>query len=400
VIKKLIALTLVLLVTAILWLKLQPKTVEGINVGQGNLSQTIVATGRIAPMAKIELASLVMAQVDKVYVREGDLVTAGQPLVSLSDAGLDANLRQAQANLIEAEQRIDELKQLTRPLTQTALEQAKANLTLAEADYQRYARMQQQQLASQSSLDNAKRTLDVNLKAYESAQMQWQATQPTGSSSQLLQTRLKQAQAALAIAEAKKAQLTIQAPTSGTVIQKLVEVGTTVQSGKTILILAGQGETRIEVPIDEKSLRFLATDQKARVIADAYPNQPFDAQLNLIYPSIDPNRATVNIRFIVPQPPAFLRPEMTVSIEMTTGQAINALIVPSDAIREAKSQTPWVMKVDQGRTVKQAVTLGIKGVGNTQILSGVTLDDWLVTQADIPLGAKVNIKPRTQPYSQ
>lgn len=59
-------------------------------------------------------------------------------------------------------------------------------------------------------------------------------------------------------------------------------------------------------------MRFLAPEQSARVIADAYPQQPFNAKLALIYPSIDPNRATVNIRLIVDPTSAFLRPDMTV----------------------------------------------------------------------------------------
>jgi HlyD family secretion protein len=242
----------------------------------------------------------------------------------------------------------------------------------------------------------AKKTLDINQKAYESAYKQWQATQANGTTSQLLLSRVAQAQAALAVAQAKKAQLAIHAPTDGKLLQRLVETGAIVQPGKTLLLLASEGETRIEAPIDEKSMRFLAPEQRAVVIADAYPQHPFEAKLALIYPSIDPNRATVNIRLIVEQPPNFLRPDMTVSIEMTTGQASNTLVVPSDAIRETNSQFPWVMKVEQGKTVKQPVTLGIKGVGNTQILSGVEREDWLVTQADISLGARVNVKKRSQ----
>lgn len=393
--KKWIIAALVLVVVLVAWFKWQPKTVEGIQVAQGDISQTIVATGRVAPVAKIELASLVTAQIAHIHVHEGDQVTEGQALISLSDASVDANLLQAHANLREAEQRLNELSQLTRPLAQSALEQAKANLTLAEAEYQRYASLQQQKLASQSSLDTAKKTLDINQKAYESANKQWQATQTNGSSTQLLNSRIEQAKAALAVAQAKYAQLTINAPSAGVVLQRLVESGATVQPGKTLLVLASDGETRIETPIDEKSMRFLAPDQRARVIADAYPQQPFEAKLALIYPSIDPNRATVNIRLLVEQPPEFLRPDMTVSIEMTTAQASQTLVVPSDAVREASSASPWVMKVEQGKTVKQPVTLGIKGIGNTQILSGVSLDDWLVTQADIPLDARVQVKSRS-----
>lgn len=393
--KKLLIAIVLLVVVSLAWLKWQPKTVEGVQVTQGSISQTIVATGRVAPVAKIELASLVTAQVAQIHAHEGEKVTQGQRLITLSDASVDANLVQAQANLREAEQRLQELTELTRPLAESSLAQAKANLTLAEAEYQRYASLGQQNLASQSSLDTAKKTREVNQKAYDTALKQWQATQANGTSTQLLRSRVAQAQAALAVAQAKQAQLVISAPSNATLLQRGVEVGAIVQPGKTLLTLASDGETRIEAPIDEKSMRFLAPEQSARVIADAYPQQPFNAKLALIYPSIDPNRATVNIRLIVDQPPSFLRPDMTVSIEMTTGQAADALIIPSDAIRGLDSGSPWVMKVEAGKTVKQPVTLGLRGIGNSQVLSGVSLNDWIVTQADASLETRVSVKART-----
>lgn len=393
--KKIIAAAVISMIALVAWFKLQPKTVEAIQVTQADISQTIVATGRVAPMAKIELASLVTAQIGQIHVREGEQISQDQLLISLTDASVDANLVQAQANLREAEQRVQELAQLTRPLAENNLAQAKANLTLAEAEYQRYASLQQKHLASQSSLDNARKTLDFNQQAYQAALKQWQATQHNGTSTQLLHSRLAQAQAAFAVAQAKQAQLNIRAPSTGVLLQRLVEVGATAQAGKPLLTMASDGEIRIEAPIDEKSMRFLAPEQRARVIADAYPQQPFEAKLALIYPSIDPNRATINIRLVVEQPPAFLRPDMTVSIEMITGHATNTLVVPSDAVRDIASQSPWVMKVEQGQTVKQPIRLGIKGIGNSQILEGVTAGDWLVTQADIPLGTRVQVKARS-----
>lgn len=393
--KKIIAAAVISMIALVAWFKWQPKTVEAIQVTQADISQTIVATGRVAPMAKIELASLVTAQIGQIHVREGEQISQDQLLISLTDASVDANLVQAQANLREAEQRVQELAQLTRPLAENNLAQAKANLTLAEAEYQRYASLQQKHLASQSSLDNARKTLDFNQQAYQAALKQWQATQHNGTSTQLLHSRLAQAQAAFAVAQAKQAQLNIRAPSTGVLLQRLVEVGATAQAGKPLLTMASDGEIRIEAPIDEKSMRFLAPEQRARVIADAYPQQPFEAKLALIYPSIDPNRATINIRLVVEQPPAFLRPDMTVSIEMITGHATNTLVVPSDAVRDIASQSPWVMKVEQGQTVKQPIRLGIKGIGNSQILEGVTAGDWLVTQADIPLGTRVQVKARS-----
>lgn len=86
---------------------------------------------------------------------------------------------------------------------------------------------------------------------------------------------------------------------------------------------------------------------------------------------------------------------------MTTGQAAGTLIMPSDAIRGLDSGSPWVMKVEAGKTVKQPVTLGLRGIGNGQVLSGVSLNDWIVTQKPMrpwkPVLALKHTYPSNQP---
>lgn len=376
---------LVLIVT----LKLQPNSVEAVQVTQENITQTIVATGRIAPFAKIELGSVITATVANIHALEGDEVVKNQPLVTLFEPSINASLKQAIFNLQEATQRQIELQQVTRPVAESAVAQARANLTLAESEYARNLTLVQKKLTAYANLEQAKKNLDINQKALETALHQFKATQTNGVTTQLILTRQEEAKAALAIAQAKADQLIIRAPYDGRVISRAVEIGSTVQPGKTLITLAAQGETRIEIPIDEKSMRFLSPNQTATVIADAYPQQPFQAHIALIYPSIDPNRATVNVRLVVDNPPAFLRPDMTVSVEMIAGHVDNTLTLASDAIHDADTTTPWVIAIRDNTTTKQPVTLGIKGVGNTQILSGLNAGDLVVTQTDVKLNQHV-----------
>lgn len=366
---------------------------EAIQVQTGDITQTIVATGRITPSAKIELASLITANIAQIYVHEGDHVTADEPLILLGDPTVDASVTQAQATLTEAQERLEELVQVTRPLANSSLAQAQATLTLAEHEYQRHQQLFDQHLLAKSTRDTSYKTWQVAKHAYDAAYQQYQATTNQGSSYRLLQTKYTQAQAALALAQAKQAQLHINAPTQGTILQKLTEVGATAQPGKPLLIMSQHQEVRIEAPIDEKSMRFLQIGQQAQVIADAYPQHPFTARLVLIYPSIDASRATINVRLLVDHPPSFLRDDMTVSIEMHTQHAKNALIVPTQAIHDPE-QNPWVMTIDAtGKTQQQPVTLGIQGIGETQLITGVQAGDWVITQPNVQLGSRVRAQP-------
>jgi HlyD family secretion protein len=76
-----------------------------------------------------------------------------------------------------------------------------------------------------------------------------------------------------------------------------------------------------------------------------------------------------------------LRPDMTVSVDLTVASTKNALTVPTDAIRDAASAAPWVFVVDGGRVVRRDVTLGISGEGQSEIASGVSEGDLVALAA-------------------
>lgn len=386
-----ISLAAVALLT-IWWSK--PKVVESVAVVKDTITQSIVATGRVAPAARIDIGSLVNANIRQIHAFEGEKVTTGQQLITLTDSSIEAALAQAKASLVEAQQRSNELKSLTRPLAQNALEQAQANFALAKADYQRNLELSQKNMLAKTTLDQAKRNLEINQSTFESSKLQIEANQENGSSSRVIQARLEQAQSALALAQAKFDQLSIIAPADGIILTRNAEVGATAQLGKPLFTLASTGETRIELPIDEKSIRYLKPNQAATVIADAYPKQPFLAKLSLIYPSVDAARATVNVRLIVENPPDFLKPDMTVSVEMRTDYAQNALILPTDAIHNADTEQPWVQVVRNGKAEQQNIQTGIRGIGNTQVLSGLAEGDWVITQAGVKTDTRVVPKAR------
>jgi HlyD family secretion protein len=72
------------------------------------------------------------------------------------------------------------------------------------------------------------------------------------------------------------------------VLTRKAEPGDVASAGKVLLELADAGETRIHATVDEKNLRLLKPGQKARGVADAWPGQPFDAELYYLAPAVDP----------------------------------------------------------------------------------------------------------------
>jgi HlyD family secretion protein len=375
------AAVLTLLLTGGWLLQQRGAPVQVVAVQRSDLLQSVVATGRLNSPARIELAAEVTATVLSVQVREGDPVKAGQLLVRLSDAEARAALQQAQAALGEARHRATQQATVAAPVALQTVVQADAAWRNAERDYQRAQELVAQGFFSQQKLDEAQRTLDTSASALQSARVQAEANQPRGVESGLVADRVAQALAAVQMAEARLARMAITSPVDGVVLARHVEPGSMAQPSRVLLALAA-GSTRIDAGIDEKHLHMLVLGMPARASADAYPAQPFDAQLSYIGPAVDPQRGTVDVRLALPQPPAFLKPDMTVSVELIGANRPGALVLPAAAVREADSVSPWVLALRDHRAVRVPVQLGLRGVGTVEIVSGLVAGDLAIPQTE------------------
>jgi len=146
--------------------------------------------------------------------------------------------------------------------------------------------------------------------------------------------------------------------------------------------------------IDEKNLHLLALGQKALVSADAYAQTHFDATLVYINPGINPQTGAVDVKLDVAQPPAFLRQDMTVSVDIEVAQRKAALLVSAGVLHEPEGAQPWVLRIEGARAVKVPVQLGLRSGGFYELLEGVQEGDLLVPAlATVAAGARVSARP-------
>jgi HlyD family secretion protein len=364
-------------------------------VTRAPLTQSVVATGRIATPARIELGTQVTAIIDAVAVREGAQVKAGDALVMLRAADAEAAVEQARTQIQEAQARLRQTDAVTLPVAEQAVRQAEANLKVADAEYQRAQTLVAQQFFSPSKLDEAARQLDNARAQLRTAQAQRDASLPRGAERQGAQARLAQSQAALASAQARRDLLTLRAPVDALVVARDAEPGDVAQAGRALLTLAQSGETRIYATLDEKNLRHLQLDARAQAVADAFPGQAFEAVVYYIAPAIDAQRGTVEVRLRVPEPPAFLKPDMTVSVEVVIGRSESALSLPLEAVRDVETPEPWVLLARADEAVKVPVKTGLRGVGRIEITEGVTEGDVAILPAGGALdGDRIRVKQR------
>jgi HlyD family secretion protein len=356
--------------------------------------QAVVATGRVESPFRVDVGAQVVGTVTRVPVEQGSSVAAGQTLIELDAAEAHALVRQAEAAVVQAQGRLRQLKELQLPVAAQALRLAQANLANASAQHERNRKLFASGYVGQSVLDESSRTLEVAQTQVDTARKQVDSARPQGSDSALALAALEQANAGLQAARARLAYTRIVAPVAGTLIARHVEHGDVVQPGKTLMVLAPAGETQIVVQVDERNIGLLRLGQPALASADAYPEKRFAATVSYMNPGVDAQRGTVEVKLLVREPPPYLRQDMTVSVDIEVGRSPDAVALPADAVRDATGAAPWVLVVEDGRALRRAVELGLRGTGWVEIRSGLAPGEAVVpVLAPVRPGERVRAQP-------
>jgi HlyD family secretion protein len=369
--------------------------VEVARVARREVVQSVVASGRVATPYRVDIGSQVVGTVAQVPVAEGQTGTAGQTLVALEASEARAGVKLAQVAVAQAEARLRQLRELQLPVASQALRQAQANLTDARAQFERNKILYKGGFISSSVLDESQRNLDVTEAQVDSARKQVETAQPTGSDTAMALRALDQARASLQEAQAKLAYTVIRAPSAGTLIARDVERGDVVQPGKVLMVLPPAGETQLVLAIDERNLGKLKLGQKALASADAYATQQIAAELVYINHGVDAQRGVVEVTIRVPEPPEYLRQDMTVSVDIEVERHPNALALPVEAVHDATGPSPWVLKVNNGRASAQRVKLGLRGAGAVEIREGLEAGDLVAAAGNSKVKAGQRLHPLT-----
>jgi len=266
------------------------RTVE---VGRGDVVQTVSANGTLNPVVLISVGTQVSGTVKKLYVDFNDKVREGQPLLELDDALVSASERQSAASVASAQ----------------------ATLELATANEARMKALLAEEYVSKQEYDQAAQAL-------------------------------KAARAQLALARAQNARdranlgyTTIRSPVDGVVIDRVVDLGQTVaasfQTPTLIKIAKDLSEMRIDTSFAEADIGAIREGQKARFTVDAFPDRQFEGVVQQIRlnPTTQQNVVTYNVRISVANPELILLPGMTAYVTIGVQRREKAMLVPNAALR-------------------------------------------------------------------
>ena len=356
------------------------------------LVQSVVASGRVISPQRITVALQGSGRVLRVAVVEGQMVERGQLLIELDNSDSRASLAQANAAVAQAQARLQQLVQLGQPQAVQALAQARATDLQARKTLDRNRDLVARGFVSQAAADDAQRAVEVAASQVASSEAQVRANTAGGSDALLLEAALREAQAGRQLARAKLDQGLVFAPSSGVLISRSVEVGDIVQPGKALMVLAASGQTQILIQIDEKNLSKITLGQKAYGSADAFASQRFDAVVAFINPGVDAARGSVEVKLNVPNPPAYLREDMTVSVDIETARRTATVVIATSAVQDAATDKPWVWVVRGKHVEKQFVKLGLRGDTRVEVLDGIKPGESVVPASKVGVKAGQRVR--------
>ena len=342
--------------------------------------QMVVASGHVESPHRIEIGTQLTGTVRQVPVLEGQSVLVQQVLIELENSELLALLKQAELNVKQAKTKIRQLKEVQSPMLAQAYQQALANHSTSQNALYRAQELYNKGFTGQASLDEVQRVEKVAASQALSLKEQLTSMQEGGSDYLSAEINLSQAYANVDLAKARLRYAQITAPVLGTLISRNVEPGDVVQPGKVLMTLSPSGSTELVVQIDEKHLSQLKVGQTASVSADAFSSQNFKATVAFINPGVDAQRGSVTVKLHIPTPPVYLQQDMTVSLNIETAKRSQVILISSEAVHEL-DKAPWVLRLQDGKTQRHPIELGLRSAGWCEVLSGLEPGDKVIRDA-------------------
>jgi HlyD family secretion protein len=355
-------------------------------VERGDLAKSVVATGKIEPITKVEVKSKASGIVKKLYVDYGDRVKKGQILCELDRDEIQARVDQARAQLEASDASLSATK---ADLMRAKVDAEGPDVPLLKRAYERAQGMAKEGVVSASALDDAEKNYELALNKQNVAKAQLQVLQAKIGQAQ---GQVSQDRANLKQLEEQLSYTTIESPLDGVVLSRDVQVGDAVSSilvlGSTatlVMTLGDTSEVYVKGKVDESDIGKVYLGQPARIKVESFKDKTFTGKVTKISPMgvEKDNVTTFEVRVSINNPEGMLKAMMTANAEIILEEHKNVLQIPEGAILYDKDKNASVeipdTKAKEGKK-KIAVNIGISNGAKTELLSGLKEGDQVVLQ--------------------
>ena len=403
----------------------QLEDLQTVAASRGSLTATIGATGMVHADQTVLLSWQTSGTVEQVNVKVGDRVEVGQVLASLAQTSLSQNVILAEADLINAQNALDDLLSSNSAAAQAlqnvystrqavieteraldvydekeykaALEKARNDvvdreekLTDAQDNFEPYAdwnedndtrkRYEQELEDAQNAYDEAVRIVDLLELEHQSAQAALDAAQAALADAEREYDRLKDGpdpdevtilEARIAAAQATLDQVYINSPITGTVTEFSIVVGDEVNPGSMAIRIDNLDRLLVDVRVSEVDINRITMSEPVKLTFDAILNNEYNgivtevAQVGLVTQGVVEFMVTVELT----DADEYVKPGMTAAINIVVEQMDNVLLVPNRAVRVVDGQRV-VYILQNGELVSVRITLGASSDTESEVVDG------------------------------
>jgi HlyD family secretion protein len=355
-------------------------------VERGSIARSVVATGKIQPLAKVEIKSKASGIVKQIHVDYGDRVRTGQVLVELDREELAARVREARATLQAAEAG---LAAAQATLERNTVEAEGPDVPFLKSAVERAQQLYADGLIAKSSLEDAEKNYQLGLNRQTAALRNLGVSRADVARSR---AQVAQTQAALERAEEDLRNATITSPIDGIVLSRDVEIGDAVSSilvlganATLVMTLGDISDVYVLGRVDEADIARVYIGQPARIRVESFKDKTFEGQVTKISPlGVErDNVTTFEVRVSISNPGGELKANMTANAEIILEEKHSVLLVPESAVVYDRERNTFLElpdpAADNGRK-RVAVKLGISSGIKTEVADGVSEGQQVILQ--------------------
>ena len=351
-----------------------------------DIYQKVLATGTVTLKtgAEVKIGARISGQLEKLMVRIGDIVRAGDTIATIEHEDLLARVAQFAADLRAEEARLTKIRgegPLEINKLKAALEELNVQISLARKMLSRNQTLRKNGIVSEFVVDEAdERLLVLNAKinlVKEEINLEEVRLQ---NDIRLQEAKIERALANILEEETQLSYATVTAPIDGVVAFVSTQEGETVvasMSAPTFVTLIDLKKLEVTAFVDETDIGKIKDRQKARFTVDAFPKKFFQAEIREIHPKAVIKDNVVNYEVmleIFKKNISLLRPEMTANIVVTTGVHEDVLTIPRGAVKRSGKKSFAVMKTEIALS-ENPIELGWRDGDAQEVVSGLNDDD-------------------------
>ena len=355
-------------------------------VSRGDVARSVVATGKIQPITKVEVKSKASGIVEKLFVDINNQVHKGQQLAQLDQQEIVAQVDAQKAQLAAAEANVGTYQ---ANIEQDKVNAAAPDLPMYKQTLDRNVAMQKEGIVSNQALDDANRDYLAALTKRDAAKAQIGV-----DDAKLKQARaqVQQADASLKQLEEQLSYTTIVAPMDGVILSRDVEIGDAVSSilvlGSTATLVMTEGDTTqvyVQGKVDEADIAHVYMNQPARIKVESFRDRVFNGKVTKIAPlGVEKdNVTTFEVRVSIDNPGGELKANMTANAEILLDEHKGVLTVPESAVIYDNQKNSFVEIPDKSQKEgkrKIAVKVGLSNGSITEVTSGLKEGQQVVLQ--------------------